>query len=252
MGWLQDTWDSAGDALRGDDGEWGWEDLGAGLLAPVTGGASIWANNQPGGFGGVWDSFTGEGAAQDRADAIAQAAAQDQAYEFPNVNTPMGSQTVTQNADGTVTLNQALSPQQQALVDSLYGDLGNSRQRVEDALYSRATSRLDPMWNDRTEQSRTRLYNMGLTEGDAAYDRASRNLEQARTDAYGQAQAQATAAGGAEQQRIINAILAASNPQLGNYWGQGNNAQSAIAQGNIMSQVPTGLDAFLGILGALG
>lgn len=240
------------DVFQGSDGEWGWEDLAAGLGAIPTGGASIWANNQPGGFGGVWDDLSGQSAADEQSSAIGQAAAQDQQYQFPDVTGPLGSQAVTTDASGNVSLNQTLSPEQQALVDALRGEFGGGRQNIEDALYARSTSRLDPQWQDREEQQRTRLYNMGLTEGDAAYERQMRNLGMARTDAYDMARNQATAAGGMEESRLIDAIMRASNPGLQSYWGTPNATNAAVAQGNIQSQVPSILDTILGIVPVLG
>lgn len=195
-----------------------------------------------------WDQATGKDAAAESADAIAAGQEIDRAYDFPNVSGPLGSQTVTRDpVTGEVTVNQALSPEQQALVSGLYGDAGASRQRIEDALYARSTARLDPQWQDRTEQARTRLYNQGLQEGDAAYETQMRNLGTAQTDAYDMARNQATAAGGIEQSRIINAIMQASNPGLDRYWGDSQATEAGIAQGNIMASVPSVMDVILGL-----
>jgi hypothetical protein len=198
----------------------------------------------------AWDSVSGKDAAEEAADAVAQGQEIDRSYDFPDVEGPLGSQTVTRDpVTGKVTVNQSLAPEQQALVSGLYGDAGTSRQRVEDALYQRATSRLDPQWSDREESQRTKLYNMGVTEGDEAYDREMRNLDFARTDAYEQARDRAVASGGAEQTRIINAIMQASNPGLDKYWGDSQATEAGIAEGNIMAQVPSGLDAILSLFG---
>lgn len=71
-----------------------------------------------------------------------------------------------------------------------------------DALYNRATSRLDPKWEQATEQKESALRNQGLRPGDEAYDNAMRTLEETKTDAYNQAQWQATAGAGAEGGRM--------------------------------------------------
>jgi len=154
---------------------------------------------------------------------------------------------VTTDENGNVTINQSLNPQQQGLLSGLYGDAGTSRQRIEDALYSRSTSRLDPQWQDRENATRTRLYNQGLQEGDAAFDRGMRDLGFARDDAYAGARNTAITAGGQEQSRLIDAIMKTANPGLDRYWGQPNATDAAVAQGNIMAQVPSGLDAILGL-----
>lgn len=77
----------------------------------------------------------------------------------------------------------------------------DARQSAEDALYGRATSRLDPFWEQRREQTETQLWNQGLRPGDEAYDTAMGNMERAEADAYEQARMGAIAGGGAEAQR---------------------------------------------------
>ena len=77
----------------------------------------------------------------------------------------------------------------------------DARQRAEDALYSRATSRLDPYWDQRQRAEYSKLWNQGLRPGERAWNDAWGNLERAQTDAYGAAREQAIAAGGAEAER---------------------------------------------------
>lgn len=216
-----------------------WDDI-----EDAAGDAQDWVDEQ-------WDDFTGVTAAEDQAEAIGEAAAEDRAYAHPNVYGPLGSQDVTRNPDGTVTINTALSGQQQALLDSLYGDLGTGRKSVEDALYAKATARLDPQFDRREEALRGRLVNQGLTEGDEAYRRAMQDLGFERTDAYGQAMNTATAAGGQEQSRLINALMASAQPGLRSYYGENNATNAAVAQGNLMSGTTSGLDAALGIINAI-
>jgi len=62
------------------------------------------------------------------------------------------------------------------------------RQRAEDAAYGRATSRLDPRFEQEQQSLEIKLRNRGLSEGDAAYDSAMGNFERSKTDAYEQAQ----------------------------------------------------------------
>ena len=71
-----------------------------------------------------------------------------------------------------------------------------------DALYDRATSRLDPMWEQKNEAMESKLRNQGLRPGDEAYDNAMQTLGFQETDAYNQAQWQATAGAGAEGGRF--------------------------------------------------
>lgn len=64
-----------------------------------------------------------------------------------------------------------------------YGSVGDVQNAAEGAI----TSRLDPMWNQREEQSRTRLIQQGLQPGTEAYDNAMREFNVGRNDAYQQA-----------------------------------------------------------------
>ena len=200
-----------------------------------------WAEKQ-------WDDLTGATAAKEQAGAVSQAAAEDRAYLFPNASGPLGSQNVTRDpVTGAITVNTSLSPEQDALVKGLRGDLGTGRRSVEDAMYARSASRLDPQWAQTEDKTRAQLYNQGLREGDAAFDTQMGNLGRQKTDAYDQARNAATISGGQEQSRLMQALLAQSNPGLQQYWGTPNSANAAIAQGNIMNSVPSGLEQALAI-----
>jgi hypothetical protein len=94
-------------------------------------------------------------------------------------------------------------PSGQSVAAPEYGDLGAFRQKQEDALYGRATSRLDPMWEQRERQRRTQLYNMGLRDNDAAFTEAMANMGRDRNDAYNQAMFSAIQGGGAEMANQI-------------------------------------------------
>lgn len=74
-------------------------------------------------------------------------------------------------------------------------DPAEQRQAAEDAAYGRATSRLDPQFQQRQQDLQISLRNRGLKEGDAAYDAAMQNFDRARNDAYEQARMGATAEG---------------------------------------------------------
>ena len=78
---------------------------------------------------------------------------------------------------------------------------GEARQSAEDALYRRATSRLDPYWQQQEQATQSQLFNQGLRPGDEAYDAAMANMQRARTDAYQTAMDQSIAGGGAEMER---------------------------------------------------
>jgi hypothetical protein len=79
-----------------------------------------------------------------------------------------------------------------------------SRQRVEDAMYGRATSRLDPQFQQQESSLRSDLMNRGIVEGSEAWKTQMDNLGRAKTDAYGAARDSAILAGGQEQSRMFD------------------------------------------------
>ena len=89
------------------------------------------------------------------------------------------------------------------------GGYADQRQSVEDALYSRATSRLDPQWEQRARQLETSLANKGITMGSEAWRQAMDQFERGRNDAYSGARLDAITGGGAEQSRLFGLDLGA-------------------------------------------
>lgn len=87
-------------------------------------------------------------------------------------------------------------------VQGLEYDPTELRGRAEEAEYGRATSRLDPQFEQRAEQMEISLRNKGLRPGDQAYDATMASFGQERTDAYEQARMGATGAGRAEAQQL--------------------------------------------------
>jgi len=157
----------------------------------------------------------------------------------PDQYTPWGNTTWENNGDNwTQTIN--LSPEQQEALDNqmtlqrqrsemaqgmfdrvgqeLGGpmdwsqfpeyqtDLGTgmeARQQAIDEMYNQATSRLDPMWQQRREMELAQLKNQGLDAGDEAFNTAQANTDRAQTDAYNQAMFSAIKHGGQEGQRVF-------------------------------------------------
>jgi hypothetical protein len=95
----------------------------------------------------------------------------------------------------------------QAVQGSVGGDLEAARKAMTDAVYGQATSRLDPMWQQREDQARARLANQGLTEGSTAYDTALANLGRDRNDAYNQAAYSSIGAGEQAAQALFGRQL---------------------------------------------
>jgi len=78
------------------------------------------------------------------------------------------------------------------------GDPNTFRQRGEDAAYERATSRLDPMFEDEQNALAINLRNRGLRSGDEAYEAEMDRFGRRKTDAYQSAINESSAAGRAE------------------------------------------------------
>ena len=82
------------------------------------------------------------------------------------------------------------------------------RRRTEDALYERATSRLDPRFDDMRRDLENRLVNQGFARGSEAYADELEDFGRTQTDAYQAAMNEAIAGGGVEQSRLLQDELA--------------------------------------------
>ena len=129
--------------------------------------------------------------------------------QMTSQNTPYGSETYSQDpnspsgyrsditlapqAQGTLDTQMALSRgladtanQQLPAIQDYYSkplDYGSLSQPA----YQAMTSRLDPQWQQREQQERSRLGNQGLAQGGEAYTNSMRDFNNARNDAYQQA-----------------------------------------------------------------
>lgn len=78
-----------------------------------------------------------------------------------------------------------------------------TRQRIEQKLYDRARSRLDPMRDQQQEALRTRLTAQGIPINSEAYGREFDTFNKGQNDLYGQALTSAILGGGQEQSRLF-------------------------------------------------
>lgn len=178
-------------------------------------------------LGGGWIAFKDSpspppapdytGAAQATASGNLAAAQQAQRANMVNQYTPYGSLTYAQDAtsrfpsgDPSYSSTVNLSPTGQALLDANnQSSLGlaslqsgaegrvaqtmgqpmdqSSVQATADQAYKNYTSRLDPQWQQATNQQETQLRNQGLVPGSEAYDNAMRVFNNGKNDAYTQA-----------------------------------------------------------------
>ena len=160
------------------------------------------------------------GAAQATATGNLQAAQQAQQANMVNQYTPYGSLTYTQaptsftNSDGTTNpqyqSNISLSPTGTSLLNTANTTqlgLGSLQQGAEQNVantmsqpfsmggvndianqsYADYTARLDPQWQQNTEMENSKLANEGITPGSDAYNNDMRTFNQAKNDAYTQA-----------------------------------------------------------------
>ena len=74
----------------------------------------------------------------------------------------------------------------------------NVRQRLEDAMYAKSQSRLDPQFQQAESDLQSRLVNQGINPGSEAWQREMDNFARNRTDAYENARNSSIAQGAAE------------------------------------------------------
>lgn len=80
----------------------------------------------------------------------------------------------------------------------------NQRQKIEDALYGRMTSRLDPKFEQEEQAMRSELMNRGLVEGSEAWKTQMDAFSRGKNDAYSAAMNDAISGSGTEMQRYFD------------------------------------------------
>lgn len=148
----------------------------------------------------------------------------------PDQNTAWGSTQWNQDASGNWSQNQTLNSGLQGLFDTgiqrqqqgvNYGALPgltsgeDARNQAITGAYGQATSRLDPRFQQGESDIRSRLYNQGLREGDAAYDREMGNFGREKNDAYNQAMFGAIGQGTQAGQAMFGQSLQGRQQMLG-------------------------------------
>lgn len=188
----------------------------------------------------------------------------------PNYYNPAGSQTRTQNLDGSWSVNQSLNPalqrgyeQQNELKTQLltnaqqiagqgalnYGNLGsmpqfdtsgvrgipesdaNNLAQMRDSVYGQQTQYLDPQFQQAQGDLENKLANQGITPGSEAYNREMQNFAQTKQRAYGDARNSAIQAGGAEQSRLFGLGLQAHTTGTNDAMGRFNTGMMGRQQG---------------------
>lgn len=88
-------------------------------------------------------------------------------------------------------------------------DFGAEQRRVSDAVYQQAASRLNPEFQQREGDMRSRLAAQGISENSDAYRRELDNEGRTRNDAYNDANYRAIQAGSSEQSRLFGLAMSA-------------------------------------------
>lgn len=96
-----------------------------------------------------------------------------------------------------------------------FGGGAKYSQEAGDALYNQFSARNEPQFQRAQDAKRTQLYNMGLKEGDEAYDNAMSDLSTQQQDARQQAQYQASIGAGQEAARMQGMDISAGQAQYG-------------------------------------
>lgn len=91
-------------------------------------------------------------------------------------------------------------------------NLGTERQQVQDALYSRYKSTLDPEYQQREERARTLLANQGVVQGSEAWNNEMDRLTRDRNAAYDTART-SSIVGGANEMSTLSGIAAQNRQQ---------------------------------------
>lgn len=106
-----------------------------------------------------------------------------------NINlSPVGKQLLDYNDASSLGLASLQSGAEGRVADTYANPMDQSSvQDTADRAYGNYTARLDPQWAQRQQQQETQLRNQGLVPGGEAYDNAMRDFNNARNDAYAQA-----------------------------------------------------------------
>lgn len=160
-----------------------------------------------------------------------------------NQSNPFGYSNWQKGDNGQWTQNSGFNGQMGGLFGNLQSQAANAwstpldngqqaRQHAEDAIYGQAQSRLDPMWNQREEQNRTRLINQGFDPNSQAYQQQMGSFGRDRNDAYQGAMNNAVMGGGQEASRQQAMDLQSRNAPLSQMgmmqgWLPGNNGGTA-------------------------
>lgn len=126
-------------------------------------------------------------------------------------------------------------------------DFSADGQRVADAVYGQATSRLDPQFKNSQSDFEARMAAQGIPVGSEAYNRQADQNARDKTDAYNDANYRAIQAGGAEQSRLFGLQL-----QQGQFANQAQDQQYTQNAGDATFHNQTAQTGFQNNMAATG
>lgn len=175
------------------------------------------------------------GAAEQQGQSSQQAVNTQTQANRPNTNSPFSSEQWTKGPDGSWQRDLGLSgglgtgasalgaefgaATSTPLDPSLFGgvaDGSQARNQAIDAEFGQAVSRLNPMWDQRENQERSRLANMGLDPNSEAARTSMGSLGRERNDAYTSALNSAIGSGREAGTAVFNQNVASNQLALAN------------------------------------
>lgn len=126
---------------------------------------------------------------------------------------PFGSRNYSYDpASGRWTANYSMSQPMQNLYNQIntqsstnqFGDVGATRQKYEDAVYSNYANRYQPQFQQEQDTFRQQMANEGITQGSERYNKLQNEMLQRQNDMRKSWQNEAYQAAGQEQQRMFN------------------------------------------------
>lgn len=155
---------------------------------------------------------------------------------------------------GTAMAGQALGNFQNAMGQDVYAGVADlptadaaTRQKVEDALYSRLTSRLNPEFSSAENLTRSTLMNRGIAENSDAWRRELDNFNRGKNDAYSTARWDSIVKGGDEMQRLFDMQMGLRKQTVGeNQWERDMFGREASNAAGIQSGLTRDLQGLIG------
>lgn len=118
-----------------------------------------------------------------------------------------------------------------------------TRQNVSNAVYDRATARLDPRFQQSQDNLDAKLAAQGITQGSPAYDRAMQNMSMERNDAYSSAQNDAEIGSADAMSKLFSQQLAARQQGVGETQAiRDQTGKEALIAGNLAGTANTNLN----------